>query len=277
MRKYINKYAVIGLFCCFLFQFVSWGVSSSFFKYFFNGKIAEGQDITQAQFILNWGPDYYITEGFNIMQLALPLLTTIAACEIMRLCSGYYENAKPRIMHYSRYVAHDIVLISLFSALAIFIGFLLFYLFGAINCPVDYDSAYERSFLNYEFGDGFAKKDPLAYYLIEGVYKFFLFPFFYGIFACCSYLFFRKKFSGVIVPVGYFYLLTILCATMRNSLHGTLAGELVQAIRPDRMIMMGGEVGSGYPMAYPFNSLIPPIIASVVFFILGVKNEKKNG
>lgn len=216
-------------------------------------------------------------DGFGVMQLTLPLLTTIAVCGIMRLCGGYYENAKPRVKRYAKTVSRDIVLISLFSALAIFIGFLLFYLFGVFNCPYVVREDHARSFLNIEFGDGFAWKNPYGYYLIEGVYRYFLFPFFYGIFACCSYMFFRKKFSGVIVPVGYFYLLSILCATLRNSVHGTFAGELIQAIRPDRMTMMGAEVGRGYPMAYPFISLILPVIASAVFFILGVKNEQKNG
>lgn len=277
MRKYINKYTIIGLLSCFLLLFVSWGLESGAFKAFFNNMYVVEFDEYYLKVILNFGFTCYMLDGFGVMQLTLPLLAALASCGIMRLCTGYYENAKPRIQRYSKSIARDIVFISLFSALAMFIGFLLFYLFGVVNCPYVVREDHARSFLNIEFGDGFAWKNPYGYYLIEGVYRFFLFPFFYGIFACCSYIFFRKKFSGVIVPVGYFYLLTILCGTMRNSLHGTFSGELVQAIRPDRMTMMGGEVGRGYPMAYPFISLIPPIIASAVFFMLGVRNEKKNG
>lgn len=186
MRKYINKYTLIGLLCCFLLLFVTWGISSDAFKAFFTNPHYEEYKDPYLKVILNFGFTNFIIDGFSIMQLTLPLLAVVAVCGIMRLCEGYYENAKPRITRYSSTVARDIALISLFSAIAIFIGFLLFYLFGAVNCPYVVRKDHARSFLNIEFGDGFAWKNPYGYYLIEGVYRYFLFPLFYGIFACCS-------------------------------------------------------------------------------------------
>ena len=100
MRKYINKYTVIALLSCFLLLFVSWGLESGAFKAFFNNKYIVEYDEYYLKVILNFGFTCYMLDGFGVMQLTLPLLAALASCGIMRLCTGYYENAKPRLRRY---------------------------------------------------------------------------------------------------------------------------------------------------------------------------------
>lgn len=81
---------------------------------------------------------------------------------------------------------------------------------------------------------------------------------------------------SIIVPAGYYVALSVLSGTLAEPLYGTFAGEIMKALRPSNMLMMGAE-SSNIPVWYPLISLIPPIIASMVFFIKGMQNEKKFG
>ncbi len=215
-------------------------------------------------------------DGFAIMQLVLPLLAILFSFGFIRLCDGYYSNAKPRTKRYSAFVCKDILLISLSAAVVLYFGFLLFYLFGAATHPIVIDENYSRSFLNDVFGDGFAWKNPLLYYLIEGIYKYAIFPFVYCFFACTVYLYFRKNYMSILIPTGYYVVLSVLSGTFAEPLYGTFAGEISKALRPSNMLMMGAESGN-LPVWYPIISLIPPIVASILFLIKGIKNEKKFG
>lgn len=275
MKKHMNRYAVIALITCAILPILSWGLSSGVFRCLINNTRTELGG-SQAEFILSRGFSYCMIEGFAIMQLVLPLLAILLSFGFVRLCKGYYSNAKPRVKRFSAFVCKDILRFSLLAAAALYLGFLLFCLFGAVTHPIDIDENYDRSFLNDVFGEGFAWKNPLVYYLLEGIYKYAVFPFVYCFFACTVYLFFRKSYMIIIVPTGYYIAMSVLMGTLRSPLYGTFAGEIFQALRPSNMLMMGAESGN-IPVWYPLISLIPPIIASIIFFKKGMQNEKKFG
>lgn len=275
MKKTLNLYFLIGTLICFIMLFVSWGLSSRVFEYLINNTRTELGG-SQVEFVISWGFSNCMIDGFAIMQLVLPLLAILFSFGFIRLCNGYYTNAKPRTKRYSAVVLKDIMLISLSAAIALYLGFLLFYAFGALSHPIVIDENYSRSFLNDVFGDGFSWKNPLLYFLIEGLYKYAVFPFVYCFFACSVYLYFRKNYMSIIVPTGYYVALSVLSGTLAEPLYGTFAGVLNKALRPSNMLMMGAE-SKNLPVWYPLISLIPPIIASTVFFVRGIQNEKKFG
>ncbi len=275
MKKCLNLYSYIGVLSCPIMLFLSWGLSSRVFEYLINNTRTELGG-SQAEFVISWGFSNCMIDGFAIMQLVLPLLAILFSFGFIRLCDGYYSNAKPRIKRYSAFVCKDILLISLSAAVVLYFGFLLFYLFGAATHPIVIDENYSRSFLNDVFGDGFAWKNPLLYYLIEGIYKYAIFPFVYCFFACTVYLYFRKNYMSILIPTGYYVVLSVLSGTFAEPLYGTFAGEISKALRPSNMLMMGAESGN-LPVWYPIISLIPPIVASILFLIKGIKNEKKFG
>lgn len=275
MKKYFNLYSALGAVCCTLFQFLSWGLSSRVFEYVLKGTKTELGE-SQVDFIISFGFARCMLDGFAIMQLVLPLISVLLSCSFIRLCTGYYENAKSRIKQYAFFLARDITVISLFASLATFLGFLIFYFFGMFTHPIVLSENYCRSFLNDVFGNGFSWQNPLVYYLIEGIFKFVFFPFFYCFFACTAYLFFSKTYMSFIVPIGYYVVLSVIAGTLSGPLYGTVAGEIVKALRPSNMLMMGAESGN-IPVWYPLISLTPPIAASVIFFIKGIKNEENIG
>ncbi len=275
MKKYLNRYAFIAFIACAILPVLSWALSSRVFEYVIKNTRTERGD-SQAEFILSRGFSYCMIEGFAIMQLVLPLIAILFSFGFTRLCKGYYSNAKPRVKRLSVFVCKDILRFSLSAAVALYMGFLLFCLFGAVTHPIKIDENYSRSFLNDVFGEGFAWKNPLLYYLIEGIYKYAIFPFVYCFFACTLYLYFRKSYMSIIVPTGYYVALSVLSGTFAEPLYGTFAGEINKALRPSNMLMMGAESGN-IPVWYPIISLIPPIIASIIFIIKGMQNEKKSG
>lgn len=275
MKKYLNLYTALGAACCALFQFISWGMSSRVFEYILNGTKAESGE-SQVDFIISFGFARYMLDGFSIMQIVLPLISVLLSCSFIRLCIGYYENAKSRIKLYCFSLIRDITVISLFASLATLLGFLLFYFFGMLTHPIVISENYSRSFLSDVFGGGFSWQNPLGYYLVEGIFKFGIFPFFYCFFACTSYLFFSKTYMGFIIPIGYYVVFSMIAGTLSSPLYGTVLGEIVKALRPSNMLMMGAESGS-IPVWYPLISLIPPVIASIIFFVKGIRNEEKYG
>ncbi len=275
MKKYLNRYAIISFIACAILPVLSWGLSSRVFEYVIKNTRTE-RGGSQAEFILSRGFSYCMIEGFTIMQLVLPLLAILYSFGFIRLCKGYYSNAKSRIRRFSSFVCKDILRLSMSAAVALYMGFLLFCLFGAVTHPIKIDENYSRSFLNDIFGEGFAWKNPLLYYLIEGIYKYAIFPFVYCFFACTVYLYFRKSYMCIIVPTGYYVVLSVLSGTFAEPLYGTFAGEINKALRPSNMLMMGAESGN-IPVWYPLISLIPPMIASIIFLIKGMQNEKKFG
>lgn len=274
-KKFINIYTFIGAVSCPLMLLLSWGLSSRVFEYLIKN-IRTELGGSQAEFVISWGFSNCMINGFAIMQLVLPLLSILFSFSFIRLCDGYYSNAKPRATRFSALICKDILLISLSAAAALYLGFLLFYLFGAVSHPIVIDGNYNRSFLNDVFGEGFSWKNPLGYYLIEGIYKYGIFPFAYCVFACTVYFYYRKKYMSIIVPVGYYVALSVISGTLAEPLYGTFAGEILKALRPSNMLMMGAE-SRNIPVWYPLISLIPPTIASIVFFIKGMQNEKKFG
>ena len=114
------------------------------------------------------------------------------------------------------------------------------------------------------------------YYLLEGVYKYAVFAFVYCVFACTVYLFFGKKHLTIIIPVGYYTIVTLIGGVLYSPLYGTVSGGIVKAFRPSNMLMMGAESGN-IPVWYPLVSLLPPTAASAIFFIKGIRNEEKFG
>ncbi len=275
MRKCLNTYTLISTISCALLLFFSWGLSSRIFEYLINNTKTELGG-SQVEFVISWGFSNCMINGFSIMQLVLPLLAILFSFGFIRLCNGYYDNAKLRIKRFSFCVCKDILRFSLSAAIALYFGFLLFYTFGAVTHPIVIDENYSRSFLNDVFGVGFAWKNPLLYYLIEGIYKYAIFPFVYCLFACTVYLYFRKNYMSIIIPTGYYVALSVLSGTFAEPLYGTFAGEINKALRPSNMLMMGAE-SRDLPVWYPIISLIPPIIASIIFFIKGMQNDKKTG
>ncbi len=275
MKKYLNMYTFIAFTACAILPILSWGLSSGVIRCLINNTRTE-RGGSQAEFILSWGFSSYMIESFSILQLVLPLLAILLSFGFVRLCKGYYSNAKPRTKRFSAFVCKDILRFSLSASAALYLGFLLFCLFGAVTHPIVTDENYSRSFLNDVFGEGFAWKNPLVYYLLEGVYKYAVFPFAYCFFASSVYLFFGKSYTSIIVPTGYYIAMSVLMGTLRSPLYGTIAGDFLQALRPSNMLMMGAESGN-VPVLYPLISLIPPITASIIFFIKGIQNEKKSG
>lgn len=275
MKKYLNVYAVIGAISCSVMLFISWGLSSRVFEYLIKNTRTELGG-SQAELVISWGFSYCMINGSAIMQLVLPLLAVLFSFSFIRLCGGYYGNAKPRVKRFSRLVCSDILRVSLTAAAALYLGFLIFWLFGASFHPVVIDENYSRSFLNDIFGEGFSWNCPLAYFALEGVYKYAIFPFVYCAFACTAYLFLRKKYMSVIVPAGYYTAVSVIAGTLAEPLYGTFAGAILKSLRPSNMLMMGAE-SSNVPAWSPLISLIPPIFASIAFFIKGMQNEKKSG
>lgn len=276
MKKYINIYTVMPLLLCPLLQLITWGLSTGVFEHLIKGNIEYVLELLGRNDFFLGGTYKFFIDGFAVMQMVLPLLSVLGSCAFMRIYGGFSACIKPRIMRYSRYAAKDILIISATASAAMYIGFLIYAFIGIAITGYNPSENYSRSFLNDFFGAEFSWKNPITYYLIEGIYKYAVFTFVYCVFACTVYLFFGKKHLTIIIPVGYYIIVTLIGGVLYSPLYGTIFGETIKAFRPSNMLMMGAESGS-IPVWYPLISLIPPVIASIIFFVKGIRNEEKYG
>lgn len=276
MKKYINIYTVLPLALCPLLQIISWGLSTGFFEHWFKGNTDYVLELLgRSDFVLG-GTYRFFIDGFAVMKLVMPLLAVLGAGTFMRLHGGFSACIKPRITRYSQYAAKNILTISAATSAAMYIGFMIYAFIGIAITGYEPSENYSRSFLNDIFGVNFSWKNPIGYYLIEGIYKYVVFTFVYCTLACTVYLVFGKKHLTIIIPIGYYIIITLIGGVLYSPLYGTVAGEIVKALRPSNMLMMGAESGN-IPVWYPLISLTPPIAASVIFFIKGIRNEENIG
>lgn len=276
MKKYINIYTIMPILLCPLLQLITWGLSTGVFEYLIKGNIEYVLELLGRSDFFLGGTYKFFIDGFAVMQMVMPLLSVWGSCAFMQIHGGFSVYIKPRIIRYSQYAARDIVTISTVSSVAMYIGFLMYTLIGIAFTSYKPTENYSRSFLIDIFGAEFSWKNPIAYYLIEGIYKYAIFTFVFCVFACTVYLFFGKKHLTIIIPVGYYIIVTLIGGGLYSPLYGTIVGEIVKALRPSNMLMMGAESGS-IPVWYPLISLIPPVIASAIFFVKGIQNEEKFG
>lgn len=276
MKKYVNIFTLLIPILCTLLQLTAWGLSTGVFEHLLKGNTEYVNELLgHGEFFLG-GTYRFFIDGFAVMQLVLPLLAVMGAGAFIRLHGGFSANIKPRVTRYSRYAAGDMLTISLSASAAMYIGFLGYAAVGIAVTGYRPTESYSRSFLSDVFGAGFSWKNPIAYYLLEGVYKYAVFTFVYCVFACAVYIFFGKRHLTVIIPVGYYIIASLLGGALYSPLYGTAAGAMIKALRPSNMLMMGAESGN-IPVWYPLVSLLPPIAASAILFARGIRNAEKLG
>ncbi len=164
------------------------------------------------------------------------------------------------------------------------INAVLYYLIYVIYTSVGYlfigntMSYVPRNIFDGIFGEGFSKRLPYLYYLVQGLPSFFIGTFVYTVTVCAVALFFRKAYQAIICMMSYYWGLQIVLEFLRCTFMGPNLAWIVGTFEPIHLYGFYGYVyhnPSAGTVLQTMSSLIVPIIVSIVLLVITFRKEEK--
>lgn len=295
----LNKYNIIAFIFVPVVGFFSWAISRDFFNSIKFGILVNKMPLMEYLRSVN-GFFVYAVWGFSFMQLLLPLLASFIMLPYLRE-KRMYGFSYIREKNYSRAVLKPMLRQLLIGCTVLFLGYMVFLcagLFWRID-PLDtlsnsfiwetgpdgetiFTDLWEtdpegvlagkypevscnRQFMPEIFGEFFAVKNMFMYFVVDGIWKFFVFCFVYGLFSVSISFYTKKDFMCLIVPTVYYIVFDIIFTGIGLPLYA-----------PSYPIMSGSQNWVSIPhVIYP---LLPPLLFVVFTFVreFAVKKKRRN-
>lgn len=152
-----------------------------------------------------WRVEVRMIFGTRIFQVLIPFFGVIEGVKYYRQNHSIFKYKLYRAKNYRWFMIKDISKNALFNALAIFCGYLIFYLIILIASNGTFGSSLEQHFLIELLGENFYQLHPYLYYFIDGFARFFVIPFIYAFFAQSIALIAKNNKQVAIAPLLYFF------------------------------------------------------------------------
>lgn len=188
-------------------------------------------------------------------QLLLPIISSLAGYFFYQKYNSIYKMILYRAGTFRDNVIKSIHIESFKIALSIFTAYLILLFFVSIS-PIN-NSVIEgsRTFLLDYLGVNFFIHHTLLYFLIEGFFRFFIYPYILAFFACSLVLLNLNSKAVYITPILYYYGLSLLMHSL-----SFVFGQITIYLNPTT-IMSSGD--------YTIRS-IPLIIGTFLPFYIGI-------
>ena len=168
----------------------------------------------------SWKFDYINIWATNLFQIFTPLFPIVG---VLYLKKKSIKFSKINIFKYS-----------LYFSIFYFIGFFFFYNISYLITGGELTDYISRNVYNELFGDLLCRNLPYIYYLLEGITKFFLLPFF----SCAIGLMIYLKIQNVYKFIKYSILYFLLITTISSGLSSTL-GDGILYFNPNILFLAG--------------------------------------
>lgn len=208
--------------------------------------------------------EIYMGESSSVA-VFLTALAPMAAMVFINEKKGLFQYKFSRGKKYGRTIITTMVSNGLISALWIFGAYLIFVTVGLTFNSMTY--TLDMTSFNF-ITEGFYEKYMYLYYVLCGFLQYFLFSFVYFMFGAAVYLLTEKKHFAIMVPIAYFFIVTILV----NSFGSIRYIPALEYIVPDNVTSFGTYfLENGKEIIAALTSLLPPIIFIVWTVILKVR------
>ncbi len=211
-----NRYNLIAFLTTSVGCFLSWAISDGFFKVLFSGFVPP--HLTRKEYfniIFNFFN--YAIFGFSLLQLIIPLVAAIPVIPFIRE-KNIMQFSYTRTQSYPASILKPMFKRLLIGCVILFAGYELF-LCGGLGWDTDPthhlatniytgEQHYSRTFMPDIFGEDFMGKGLFLFFTIDGIWKYFVCCFVYGLFAVCVSFYTRKTALSLIVPLIYYNVLT---------------------------------------------------------------------
>ncbi len=259
----VNKYNLIAFFSVFCGSFLSWAISQQFFQALFmwnKGRAKEEYlDIIYSFYT-------YAIFGFSLMQVIIPFLASLITIPFYNE-KNIFSYSYVRLKKYSKAILLPALRQIFIGCLFLYLGYICFLILGLV-WRIDPSEVYvtlpsgeiaiNRQFMPELFGEDFAARDMFLFFVVDGIWKYIVFCFVYGLSSICVSFYTSKKYMSLLIPSIYYIVLDIICSGInRIELGNKMVFELY-LYSPSYAIMSGGyQWRSIMQIVYP---LLPPLI-----------------
>ena len=263
-----NRYYLITFLLLIIIPYLSWYFFSGYFEASFFWDLS-GMPWTREEYFQNIFPfQLYMIDTFSLIQSILPLFTGLIMLPFLR-DQQLYPSCYLRTKSYRRFVIGNILKYAVVGCFVLFLAYLVLMAIGAAMLgPIEMEN--ERVLLADILGKTFYCDHPVAYLILEGVHKYIVFGIVYALFFAAISFYTRRWYLCVLIPVVYYFGLDL----MSTALSGLLDMDLfyfspVYTIMPDAR-----NLTSTAQVLLP---LLPPLLFSIVTFILALRRNRKSG
>lgn len=193
---------------------------SQFHAYQVNGMIEAGY-VSQGllDFVRYWASFSYesmMTFGFLWFQILLIFIATIGSLFYFDAVRNEYQFVYYRQKKYKQELLRTILGYSLRVGIPVFLSYLIWnHIFSGLQLyTADGRPPIQATFLVDIFGSSFIQNNLYLYYIVEGFFKFFLFPVIYASLSCLLSIILDKRFKPIILVTISFFLLSSISGVL---------------------------------------------------------------
>ena len=263
---FFNRYLLLVTVITIFLPFLVWLISSEFLSALFVWNISS-TGLTRWEYIqMMYSFFAYMVDGFSVIQLLAPVLVTVAIVPFFNL-KKVLPFIYPRIKSYKKWLIKNILLYLSVACLAMYVGYLIFMMVGALLLPaIDVDTDLFSDIL----GANFSHNHPYLYYLLEGFLRYVIFMFVYGLFSVSISFLTQKIYLCVLIPTAY-YLILSLCISVFQGIF--LTNKLSFLAPTYTLVPNDGFYINTFIVVFP---LIPVAVFSIAVIVYQLYFNKEN-
>lgn len=213
-----------------------------------------------------WKFDYLIVFGTNLFQIFLPCLAAAAGL----IFYGHFRSIDKmkwfRVKSYKQSLLKEISDYSLKMAGALFLAYMLFFLFLLIVARGNMYGDMGRTLLLDILGNSFYARHTYLYYVLDGLVRFFLMPYIYAFLSCTIAVQARSQKQVFLLSNLYYYGLSIVGFSLYYSL-----GEYALYLNPS-VIMASGSYNDVNTLLLVLLNIVP-LVFSLLYLLLRQKGD----
>lgn len=212
--KIFNKYIISSFFLIIFLSFFSWAIFSEFFSALF---IWDTSPYTKREYInLIFPFCNYPVDGYSLLQLIAPVFPVLAVMPFFET-KKLFSYAIIKNKSYKKFIIQNIFSHLLIASMTLYLAYLIFLSIGIALLPIKPDEGVGRELFSEIFGKSFYKNHMIIYFVIEGLLKYVIFTFVYGLFSIALSFITKKNYLCVLIPIAYYNVLAILVAVLETT------------------------------------------------------------
>ena len=207
-KRAFNKITVITAVSMFLVMFLYYGTTFGYFQNLFFFVPTEGWPDKWEYMNSEFNYDYMMIWGALPMQFLLPIFSSLPVLRFIDEKRGFFDQLAIRYKSSFKFYIKTILKYALIAAATCFAGYMIYYVVGVVFFRISSELNVEvngyREMFRDIVGNGLYRDHRYLFYFMEGIPKYILVPFVYGLFSLGISLWTNKKFMVIFIPTLYY-------------------------------------------------------------------------
>lgn len=163
-------------------------------------RIDEVRKIMLGQ-VLNY--DNYVSGTFRYGMILTPIFICATSLIFIREKRGFFPYAILRGKSEKKLMLKTLLYYGLINGATFYFAYVIFCTVGLLFNSLIMQTP--RLSFDFIFGEGFSQNQVYLYYLVEGIFKYFILGFVYTLFSCTIALITNKSYLSILIPIIYYF------------------------------------------------------------------------